>query len=158
MVYACTTYVMFSIFSMFCIGALVSCSAADVVFLSLIYTSAFLQYSMHILPIIKISTDVRKEVISLQSNHSFPPAKLTVSIFSSFSSSTKPTQLPKGKQIAVLVHKAINQSSLSVGSINRVSVVRGYASEAQSSPPPSPSSPCWFRNQFCRMKSIPHSR
>lgn len=124
MVYACTTYVMFSIFSMFCIGALVSCSAADVVFLSLIYTSAFLQYSMHILPIIKISTDVRNE----------------------------------GKQIAVLVHKAINQSSLSVGSINRVSVVRGYASEAQSSPPPSPSSPCWFRNQFCRMKSIPHFR
>nr|XP_029726535.1 uncharacterized protein LOC115265456 [Aedes albopictus] len=86
MVYACTTYVMFSIFSMFCIGALVSCSAADVVFLSLIYTSAFLQYSMHILPIIKISTDVRNE----------------------------------GKQIAVLVHKAINQSSLSVGSINRL--------------------------------------
>ncbi|XP_062714262.1 uncharacterized protein LOC109427066 isoform X2 [Aedes albopictus] len=86
MVYACTTYVMFSIFSMFCIGALVSCSAADVVFLSLIYTSAFLQYSLHILPIIKISTDVRNE----------------------------------GKQIAVLVHKAINQSSLSVGSINRL--------------------------------------
>ncbi|XP_001658734.3 uncharacterized protein LOC5569827 isoform X1 [Aedes aegypti] len=86
MVYACASYVMFSIFSMFCIGALVSYQSTDVLFLSLFYTIAFLQYSLHIIPIIKISTDIRNE----------------------------------GKHIAVLVHKAINQSPLSVGSINRL--------------------------------------
>ncbi|XP_065079861.1 uncharacterized protein LOC135702733 [Ochlerotatus camptorhynchus] len=86
MVFACFTYVEFSIFSMFSVGALFSGHSTDVLFLSLIYSIAFLFYSLYIIPIIKISADVQNE----------------------------------GKRMAVLVHKAINQSPLSACSIKRL--------------------------------------
>ncbi|XP_062555041.1 uncharacterized protein LOC134220089 isoform X4 [Armigeres subalbatus] len=88
MVFACSSYIIYCVFSMFCVGALYSRKSLDVLFLTLIYAMPFLHYSVHIMPIIKISSDVQHE----------------------------------GKRIAVLVHKAINQSPLSVSSINRLMV------------------------------------
>ncbi|XP_058817591.1 putative gustatory receptor 28a [Topomyia yanbarensis] len=83
---ACTTFILVNIFSMYTIGALFSRHTPDVVYLSLFYGLANLLYALHIIPIIKLGSDVRDE----------------------------------GTRMAVLVHKAINQSTLSDRSIDRL--------------------------------------
>ncbi|XP_058448652.1 uncharacterized protein LOC131428623 [Malaya genurostris] len=84
--FACTSFIVYNIFSMYTMGALFSRPTPGFVFLCLFYNLGNLLYAMHIIPILKLGSDVRNE----------------------------------GTRMVVLVHKAINQSSLSVGSIDRL--------------------------------------
>ncbi|XP_055548434.1 uncharacterized protein LOC129732010 [Wyeomyia smithii] len=90
-VFACFTYMLFNIFSMFAIGALMSRPSINVLFVTLFYCVSDCLFSLHIIPIMKLGSDVRTE----------------------------------GTRMAVLVHRTINETPLSVNAIEQVNVFSG---------------------------------